>query len=339
MIGALSGAAVVLGTRVADAHFVLQAPDAMYQQGAGDGLPEKSAPCGQADSGGPVAVATNIVDTFTEGQQITVTINEVVTHPGHYRVALAASMSALPADPLASNATACSQATVESTPTLPVIADNQLVHTSAFSGPQSFMVTLPAGFTCTNCVLQVIELMTDHTPSTNCFYHHCATLTIKAPSTTGSAGSAGGGSAGTTGTGGAVGSAGAGGRGATGGAGGAPVTGAAGASAVGSAGASGAGAAGTTGTSTGNGGTTGAAGTGTGSAGSGSGAGGSGTGSAGSGAAGSGTGAAGSTGTGGDTGGGSGGGGCSTAAGRLPGTPWALLLAAAVLVIRRRRRG
>ena len=62
VIGALTGAAVFYGARVADAHFILQAPAAMYTQD-GSGLPEKSAPCGQADPGTP-AVATNTVDMF-----------------------------------------------------------------------------------------------------------------------------------------------------------------------------------------------------------------------------------------------------------------------------------
>jgi hypothetical protein len=37
-------------------------------------------------------------------------------------------------------------------------------------------VQLPAGFTCTNCVLQITEFMSAH--DAPCYYHHCAIVTI-----------------------------------------------------------------------------------------------------------------------------------------------------------------
>jgi uncharacterized protein (TIGR03382 family) len=168
----------------ASAHFVLDAPPAYSVQNA-LGLPEKSAPCGQADPGTPV-VPTNVVTPFHAGDMITVTIDEKVFHPGHYRVALATDQSQLPPDPMVTvGATPCGSAQIEDATTPGVLADNMLAHTAAFSAPQSFQVQLPAGMTCTNCTLQVIEFMSDH-PLNNpggCFYHHCAQISLFPPGT------------------------------------------------------------------------------------------------------------------------------------------------------------
>jgi hypothetical protein len=175
--------------REAKAHFVLQAP-ACYSEQDSQGFPEKSAPCGQSDPSGPV-VPTGKVTTFHGGETITITIDEVVTHPGHYRVSLAADQNSLPADPAVTpgvmpgvagaTSTPCGTAVIETSPALPVVADGLLVHTEAFSGPQSVQVTLP-NMSCTNCVLQVVEFMSDHGLNRpgGCFYHHCANVTIEA---------------------------------------------------------------------------------------------------------------------------------------------------------------
>lgn len=179
------GALAVLATGLlvqgsARAHFILQGPASWADQD-GSGLPEKSAPCGQADPG-LTANPTGIVTPFAQGDTVTISINEVVTHPGHYRVALSTTgQSGLPADPAvtAVGTDQCGMTAVQNLPVFPVLADGMLDHTSAFSGPQSFTVTLPADVTCTsNCVLQVIEFMSSH--GAPCFYHHCADITIEA---------------------------------------------------------------------------------------------------------------------------------------------------------------
>ena len=67
---------------------------------APDGVPEKSAPCGQADPGA-TPVATNAVTAFAPGDTVSITIMEVVPHPGHYRVALSTTgQTGLPGDPV-----------------------------------------------------------------------------------------------------------------------------------------------------------------------------------------------------------------------------------------------
>jgi hypothetical protein len=42
----------------------------------------------------------------------------------------------------------------------------------------SVQIQLPAGMTCENCVLQVLEFMSDH--AAPCFYYHCAKVNISA---------------------------------------------------------------------------------------------------------------------------------------------------------------
>ena len=179
-VSALAVLAVgLLAQGSARAHFVLQAP-ANWADQDGTGSPQKSAPCGQADPG-VTANPTGTVTAFAPGDSVTVTINETVTHPGHYRVALSTTgQNGLPADPTvtAVGTDQCGMAATQNPPVFPVLADGMLDHTSAFSGPQSFTVTLPTDVTCTsNCVLQVIEFMSNH--GAPCFYHHCADVTIQ----------------------------------------------------------------------------------------------------------------------------------------------------------------
>jgi hypothetical protein len=190
----------VVAASSAWAHFKLMAP-AVYSQQDANGSPQKSAPCGQADPGQAV-VPTNAVTTLVAGSQVTVTVDEVIFHPGHYRVALAADQASLPADPpVTAGTTPCGSTVINPAPTLPLLADGKLVHTAALNpNPQSFTVNLPAGFTCNSCVLQVVEFMSNHALNNpgGCFYHHCANVKIVAGDG-GTAGGAGGGAGGGSG--------------------------------------------------------------------------------------------------------------------------------------------
>jgi hypothetical protein len=177
-----SAAVAVVGLlvpAVAHAHFILQGPQSWAEQGSlGD--PQKTAPCGPGP--GEAVTETGEATSFAPGGMVTVTINETVTHPGHYRVALSTTGQAgLPADPPVTpvGTDQCGMKEIMNPPVFPVLADGMLPHTSAFSGPQSFSVQLPAGMTCTsNCVLQVTEYMQNH--GAPCLYHHCANITIQA---------------------------------------------------------------------------------------------------------------------------------------------------------------
>ncbi len=202
----LVGAAIVAAGATfvaapANAHFILKTPAASISQDA-LGSPQKLAPCGN-EAGG---TATGEVTSFAAGQTITITIDEKIFHPGHYRVALAVNdPSELPAEPIVTaGATACGSTTIMDPPVYPVLADGVLLHTEPFDGPQTIQVTLPANVSCEKCTLQVIEFMSNHGLNNpgGCFYHHCADIKISAG--TGGTGGAGG----TTGTGGASGGAG-----------------------------------------------------------------------------------------------------------------------------------
>ncbi len=180
----------------ADAHFVLDAPASYDTIDPISGLPEKLGPCGNEDP----QMLTSAVTAFQEGDSITITIDEVVFHPGHYRVALAMTtdhmQASFPDDPvptpgLTSSGTmicpggdmsACGSVPIETPPVLPVLADNLFEHCTSFAGPQSATIKLPAGVTCNKCTLQVLEFMSDHGPNVpgGCFYHHCADISIAA---------------------------------------------------------------------------------------------------------------------------------------------------------------
>jgi hypothetical protein len=118
------------------------------------------------------------VTAFSAGETITITLDETIFHPGHYRVALAVSdRSELPAEPpVTAGATDCGSVPIMTPPVFPVLADGALQHTSPFSATQSIQVTLPSDVTCTHCTLQVLEFMSSH--GAPCFYHHCADISI-----------------------------------------------------------------------------------------------------------------------------------------------------------------
>lgn len=176
----------IVAAAPADAHFKLDSPASRSQQ---DGLggPQKSSPCGLSDvtQGSDDSTPTNIVVELKEGGTVTVSITELITHPGHYRVALAQDMASLPPEPTVTPGAgfACGSVPIDANPQFPVLADGLFVHTQSFNGvQQTAQVQLPAGMTCSNCVLQVIEFMGDHGLNTpgGCFYHHCSIVNITA---------------------------------------------------------------------------------------------------------------------------------------------------------------
>ena len=173
--GALTVASAILISGAADAHFRLITPDSWMTLSA-DGSPQKMGPCGNEAPQMP----TGKVTALRAGQTVTIQLMETVFHPGHYRVALAATQGQLPAEPPVSPPTGnmCDSVPIMQNPTMPVLLDGALVHTTPFAGMQTIMVTIPANFTCTNCVLQIIEFMSSHTKP--CFYHHCANVTVTA---------------------------------------------------------------------------------------------------------------------------------------------------------------
>lgn len=211
------GAALVLVPTSASAHFDLVTPASWSVDDQGSGMPEKLGPCG--NEGTPIPAKDDagrpIITAVQEGDMITVTINEVVFHPGHYRISLSTDwadagdtvQSGFPPDPLvtagATNSgtmvcqggaglkNPCGSVPLEQG-TLPVeipgvgwvLADDVFEHCQPFAMPQTIKVALPPGVTCKECALQVLEFMSDHGLNVpgGCFYHHCANLSISGQS-------------------------------------------------------------------------------------------------------------------------------------------------------------
>jgi hypothetical protein len=163
--------------RLALAHFKLNAPASWWSQDA-LGSPQKLGPCGNEGPGMP----TNAITAFKTGSKITITIEETIFHPGHYRIALATSdRSELPPEPpVTPGNTPCGSVPIQNPPMFPVLADGVLVHTQPLVGPQTIEVQLPPNVTCTKCTLQVLEFMSEHQLNNpgGCFYHHCADISI-----------------------------------------------------------------------------------------------------------------------------------------------------------------
>ena len=179
---AFLAATLFLVTRPSDAHFKLQSPPSWMSQDVG-GSPQKLGPCGDEDDGTDAATPTGIVTAYQVGDTVTVTITELIFHPGHYRISLAVNdRSELDAEPAVTpgNGYPCGSAAIEDPPVFPVLADNVFPHTAPFTGPQTTTVKLPSNVTCTHCTLQIIEFMSDHglNKPGGCFYHHCADLAI-----------------------------------------------------------------------------------------------------------------------------------------------------------------
>jgi hypothetical protein len=223
---ACAAVAAVAAATPARAHFILDAPPSWMSQDSA-GAPEKLGPCGNEGGG----TASGIVTAYQSGTTIAVTINEVIFHPGHYRISLGMNgQSSLPAEPAVTPgpSLACGTAAIMSPPVFPVLADDVFDHTTPFSSAQTYMLKLPAGVTCTHCTLQVLEFMSDHGLNNpgGCFYHHCADISLQTtpvdasappPSDAAANGDGAGGSGGTGGSSGSGGVAGAGGSGGSGG--------------------------------------------------------------------------------------------------------------------------
>lgn len=175
---ALGGITALL-SGVADAHFnLLQPSPASTRLDGGKGAP----PCGEGD-------ASRVVTIVQGGHPLTVKLEEYLSHPGHYRIALSVNSRAeLPPDPdvVTKNGRSVSAA-IQKPPRIPVLADGQFVH-ARLPNKQEWQtaVTLP-NITCDRCTLQVVEFMAeqDLTGGDGYFHHHCADLQITADLTLG----------------------------------------------------------------------------------------------------------------------------------------------------------
>lgn len=123
----------------------------------------KSGPCGAGpnDPRGPT------VATFMPGEEITVTWNEYIDHPGHYRISFDDDGQDIFFNPKDFNDVSGGPGVL-----MDGIADKN-------GGDYSQKVVLP-NIECDNCVLQVIQMMTDKAPygDGNDIYYQCADIAL-----------------------------------------------------------------------------------------------------------------------------------------------------------------
>ena len=227
--GLVATAALVCAPAPAKAHFILKSPEASLAQD-NLGSPQKAPPCGDDGSG----VASGKVTAYQTGQTITITIDETVYHPGHYRIALGVKGPGdIPVEPVVTPGanTPCGTVPIEKNPVFPILADGVFEHKAPFDAPQSITITLPKDVTCDHCTLQILEFMSNHALNNpgGCYYHHCSEISIQSDpgpdggvitTTTSGTGSSGGTSASSSTGSGETTSSGAGGAGGAGGSGG-----------------------------------------------------------------------------------------------------------------------
>jgi uncharacterized protein (TIGR03382 family) len=153
--------AFLLAALPARAHVRLVAPISRY----GDAM--KAGPCGLA--GG---LRTTRVTTVPPGQQITVIFDEIIDHPGYFRIAFDQGGDGALAPPVYDPATS----TWSNPPGVLVLADHIQ---DAVLTHGVVQVTLP-DVECDTCTLQLIQVMTDKPPfdGLDDFYYQCADLVL-----------------------------------------------------------------------------------------------------------------------------------------------------------------
>lgn len=129
-------------------------------------LSNKLGPCGADGS-----VRGTEVAVFAPGETITVTWDETVDHPGHYRLAFD-----LDGDDDFPNPQFPDDA-------FPSILVDQIPDRSG-GGVYSQQITFP-NQACENCTLQLIQIMTTQVPY-NSFYFQCADIALRGPVDSGS---------------------------------------------------------------------------------------------------------------------------------------------------------
>src|SRR5258708_7645467 len=96
VLAAAAASICVFAPAPARAHFILHTPTNWMTQDQFGG-PQKVGPCGNETGG----TATNAVTPYQPGDTVTITLDETVFHPGHYRVALAVhDRSEIPPEPV-----------------------------------------------------------------------------------------------------------------------------------------------------------------------------------------------------------------------------------------------
>lgn len=141
----------------ASAHIALTSPKPRYAD-------QKAGPCGK----GTRDARTGNVARFKPGETITVTWRETIGHPGHFRIAFVEDGTAGLVDPKGFD---------DRSGGPNVLVDG--IADKPQNGTYSQVVTLP-DVACTNCTLQLIQVMTDKPPygDGNDIYYQCADIVL-----------------------------------------------------------------------------------------------------------------------------------------------------------------
>ena len=149
-LSALAAIGLLGAAPAAHAHIELLSPKPRT-------LEQKTGPCGAGGS----TRGTNVT-TYRPGETITIEWTETVDHPGHYRIAFDDNGNDSFRDPSRPD------------DNFPQTLADQIVDRGG--GRYTQQVTLP-NMTCTNCTLQLIQVMTTVVPY-NSFYFQCADLVL-----------------------------------------------------------------------------------------------------------------------------------------------------------------
>lgn len=150
-------AATALLSTAALAHIALRMPPPRYPD-------QKLGPCGR----GPTDARTTTVSTFTAGDTIQVVWDETINHPGHYRISFDVDGTDFYTP----------RSFTDADGGLNVLVDN--IRDAPLPNQRyTLSVRLP-DTPCTNCTLQVIQMMTDKPPygDGNDIYFQCADLVL-----------------------------------------------------------------------------------------------------------------------------------------------------------------
>lgn len=181
--GLLVAIPAIAAAPMVSAHFKMLSPAGwIVEDMRGD--PQKTTPCGGTldDPGTP----TGFVTAVKGGGKLTISLDETIFHPGHYRIALARSMDGLPPDPEVTmqqtdRGPRSLSATIETNPEPPILIDGLWAHTERPTAPYGMYLDVP-NINCEGCVLQIIQFMANHpgVREGGFSYHHCAILNITA---------------------------------------------------------------------------------------------------------------------------------------------------------------
>ncbi len=166
----LSAVLLCCSAAEAQAHLGLVDPPSRYGQGT-----LKTGPCGRLNG-----ARSNNVTTYVAGSVITLTFDEYIDHPGHFRIAFDEDGDDGFVDPACTAGCDTTTPTVERYSNANVLLDGIADTAGGFT---TLDVPLP-NVECNNCTLQVIQVMYDKPPYVlggDDIYYQCADLILVRP--------------------------------------------------------------------------------------------------------------------------------------------------------------